>query len=298
MDAQVMTVTPKVAQKLLDLRWEKQRKIRPAHVAFLIKEMQRGRFDPATIQLLHIPSQDKKVMIDGQHALTAIVESGKSQQMVVMEDVIKSEDEIPFRFARIDVQRKRNLGDSIYAFDLPDMVPFSRSYIKKIASAIRFIETDFGLLKYEESAIEDSIKSIVDWTDYAACYFDIYESEYGVKGVKQRFLNRSVLAVGLVTFRYVDNQEKVKSFWNGFIHGTNLKTNDPRLIGRNKYLSVSTMGGSPHVGMETWSANLISRLVAWAWNTYYLGEKRSRITLRNKDKNVSIEIQGTKYFKG
>jgi len=259
--------------------------------------MRGGRFEPATLIFVNINGNGKKVLIDGQHALSAIVQSGRPQKMILIEDEVSSEDEIPYKFARYDVQKRRNLGDSIFAFDLPNTLPFNRSYIRKVSSAIRFIESGFGMRGYDESAIEDDIKAIKDWSDCANQFFEIYESEKGVKSIKQRFLNRSVLSVALVTLRYVDDRDRVPGFWNGFIHGSNLASDDPALVGRNKYLSISVRGGAPNVYKEKWAPNAISRLVAWAWNMHYLGEKRTIARIGNIDKRVPVEIKGTKYFK-
>jgi len=297
MDVSIITVAPGKAEQLLKLRWEKQRNIRKSHVDFLASEMVRGRYSPSTIELVDIVESSRTVLIDGQHALSAIIESGKAQQMILKKSVARSESEVPYLFSRIDVQRRRNLGDSITAFDMPDNVPFSRWYIKKVASAIKFINNEFGVKIIREVAIEDSIKDLIDWADDANEYIRIYETSTG-SHEKQRFVNRAVLSVGLATFRYVDDQEKVREFWRGFIHGTNLSQYDPRLIGRNKYFSITVQGGGMTLGRPMWSANLISRLVAWSWNMYYLGEERTKVNLRNRNKTLPIELSGTKYYTG
>jgi hypothetical protein len=299
MDVSVINVTPKRAAELLDLTWEKQRRVDRIHVNFLASEMKRGRFDPSTIELVSIAGNGKTVLIDGQHALHGIVEAGRNQQMILVERIVQNESDIAYHFSRIDVQRKRGLKDSLNAFDMNDKVPLARWQIVKLAAAIRFIDNRFGLSKNRiETAIEDNINSIIEWSPYMMECISIYESSPGQQLEKGRFLNQPVLSIGLVLFRYINNKERVRSFWNGFMHGTNLKNGDPRLISRNKYLSISTFGGLSGPTTSQWRPHQIARLVAWGWNTYYVNETRSRVTLRNLDTPMPIELKGTKYYTG
>ncbi len=297
MNVSIISITPERAKSLLALRWERQRKIRTDHVTFLASEMKKGRFDPATIELVKISGNGQTVMIDGQHALTAITVSGKSQKMILKESIVKQESEVPVIFSRIDVQRKRNLGDSLYAFDMKGKMSMTASYLQRLSSAIRFVEDDFGVLYKTRvgKAIEDKISDILYWEDQAYEFYKIYQSIPGDDREKAKFLNRTVFSVAIVLLRYVENKEKVRWFLTGLVHGNDLSVRDPRLIARKKLLSGI---GTSRFSYERWHPNALARIVAWAWNAYYLGETRNRITIRNKNLAKPIELKGTKYYTG
>lgn len=95
-------VTPEIAQQMLDKKPEHQRAISPALVEKYAADMKAGRWaeNAETIKL-----DVDGLLLDGQHRLSAIVASRKSQFLLIVSGVDASS------FSTIDVGRKRTPGD-------------------------------------------------------------------------------------------------------------------------------------------------------------------------------------------
>jgi len=120
--AGIEKITPEIATEWLQNVWEEQRVIRPGHVKRLVADMIAGRFHIAPDCILRV----KGSVMNGQHRLRAVVESGKAQQFVVME----SNDEELYKV--IDAGLKRTLADGLkghqYAGKIPSVARWVRAY--------------------------------------------------------------------------------------------------------------------------------------------------------------------------
>lgn len=96
-------ITPQQAEKWLKTN-EGNRKLSPSHVRFLTEQILSGQWKltPDTIKL----SRSGR-LLDGQHRLTAIVESGKAQQMYIARDC---EEDI---FSVLDTGKNRTAADVV-----------------------------------------------------------------------------------------------------------------------------------------------------------------------------------------
>lgn len=97
------TVTPSIAVEWLSNRWGEQRAVRESHVTRLVRDMESGRFRVGPDAIVRINGR----LANGQHRLSAIVESGIQQTMVVME----SSDESMYQV--IDCGLRRSARDSL-----------------------------------------------------------------------------------------------------------------------------------------------------------------------------------------
>ncbi len=96
-------INPALARQYLEQNTEGQRRLRPAHVDFLAREMreERWKYNGDSIRF---DENDK--LIDGQHRLSAVVLSGKSIRFLVARGID------PEAFTTIDTGRKiRNAAD-------------------------------------------------------------------------------------------------------------------------------------------------------------------------------------------
>ncbi len=294
-------VTLAMAAKFLEMRWENQRPIRNSHVSFLAEEMRRKRFDTSVVELAIVNSEDRTVLIDGQHTLKAIELSGLPQVLIIKTIMVEDSTELARKFGRIDVQRRRSLADSLRAFGIQDRTGFTSTEAHKIIASVYFIRSGFGLKNIKRKAHEDSVGMIENWQSEGDRFFDIYRSLEGTKLDKQRFLNRAFMSVSLALLRYTDPRysTKVNEFIRGFIHGVNLGKNNPILVGRNRYLSTETHAGAyGGRSRELWSVNGIARLVAWSWNCYAEGLSRSRVGIPKKNGTAPLKLTGCKYIAG
>lgn len=124
--AEVRKITPEIATEWLADRWGEQRTVRVAHVGRLAADMEAGRFKISPDAILRI----KGKLANGQHRLTAVVQSGKPQSFLVME----SNDEELYKV--IDAGLRRSVSDGLIG------VPFATA-IPSIARWVQAYEAKF-----------------------------------------------------------------------------------------------------------------------------------------------------------
>lgn len=101
----IVTLTPELAMAWLDSMPEYQRKPSDAVVAEYAKDMREGRWVEGTGDAFRFNKADQ--MIDGQHRCLAVVESGVTIKVIVIEGL---DDEV---YLVLDKGRKRTAGDAI-----------------------------------------------------------------------------------------------------------------------------------------------------------------------------------------
>jgi len=120
--AEVRKITPEIANEWLADRWGEQRTIRAGHVNRLAADMEAGRFKISPDAILRI----KGKLANGQHRLTAVLQSGKGQSFLVME----SNDEELYKV--IDAGLRRTVADGIigiqFAKSMPSIARWVQAY--------------------------------------------------------------------------------------------------------------------------------------------------------------------------
>jgi len=111
--AEVKKVTPEIASDWLTDRWGEQRSVRVGHVDRLVADMEAGRFKTGPDAILRI----KGKLANGQHRLTAIVRSGITQSLLVMES---DDDEL---YKVIDAGLRRTVADGLIGIHFARAIP-------------------------------------------------------------------------------------------------------------------------------------------------------------------------------
>lgn len=143
MNAQVTveTINPKTASEWLENKWEEQRPIRANHVTRLAAEIKNSNFRLTSDAIVLVKGR----LANGQHRLSAVVESGKNAPFIVM----RSNDEELYKI--IDCGIGRSLADAIYG----------SQYAKCIAAATRLVLVyDSGLITSTSSNAVGSKKTL------------------------------------------------------------------------------------------------------------------------------------------
>lgn len=124
MKIEQIKVTPKQAAKWLESNMEQNRRLRPQHVATLARDMKAGNWKQTgeTVKF-----NTMRLLIDGQHRLSAIVESGCTVELSVAWDV--PSDSI----MAIDTGKSRNPADVLAIAGLT-------KYPKQVAALCMMIE--------------------------------------------------------------------------------------------------------------------------------------------------------------
>lgn len=141
--AHVETITPTLAAEILEtMTYDRQRPVRQNHIQYLLQEMQRGTFKPGAIEIRVVG--DRRYLIDGQHRLGAIVLSGQSFPMVLIEQRVNSLDEVAADYSRTDRGQGRSYDDTFRARDLTEIVGIAPSCLKYYSAAIGQILAGFS----------------------------------------------------------------------------------------------------------------------------------------------------------
>jgi hypothetical protein len=282
------TFTPELAtQYLNDYSWDRQRHLRKGHAEFLAEQMKKGRFRDNTIRLVY---WDKHwYIVNGQHTLLAIVESGCTQRLTLKKEWAVTEDELEDIYSTIDVGGRRTVADTMNAHNIRDEIGVKRLYmVNGYAAALRFINAGFFVPRdeYDQKDLMDQMKV---WAPALRLYVEAVENT----DISKRLMRRDVLSVGLATFHYIRNHGRVAEFWHLLATDNELRQHDPRKTLRH-WLAVSQgeRGGGKSGTMNEYGA----RMVANAWNKWWQGQPEVR-QLKVLDHRAPMVILGTPYSK-
>lgn len=245
----MVDVTPEMAKRWLEKHNHRNRPIRRWRVRILASEMERGRFvnngEPVRFDR-------NRELLDGQHRLAAIVESGitlKNQLVVYNLD--------PDVLATIDTGSKRTLCDNLKIEGVVNS--------GMVASAARvcvcYEHGDLGL-SYQ---LPDS-----EFNDYAHNHEQ--ELQAAVSGARR--INAAVggsLAVytAMLSYCLVYNKEKTEAFIESVASGEGLKKGDPALVFRNYALRNYAVGRKGYAPKNSYQM----QIVIGALNAHLLGKK-------------------------
>ena len=122
---EIIRITPEIAVEWLVEKWGEQRTLKNPHINRLAADMEAGRFRLTPDAILRI----KGKVANGQHRLSAVVQSGKAQWFLVME----SDDEDLYKV--IDAGLRRTVQDSLigmpYAKSIPSIARWVQAYENK-----------------------------------------------------------------------------------------------------------------------------------------------------------------------
>ena len=113
---ELKTIAPQEALFLLENLHDNQRSIRTKAVSILEKEMRQGTFKLSTDAILILRGK----LGNGQHRLTAVVQSGKPQQFLVL----KTNDESIYKV--LDCGMRRTIGDAMNLANQTNIVAAAR----------------------------------------------------------------------------------------------------------------------------------------------------------------------------
>lgn len=245
----IVDVTPETAKRWLEEHNHRNRKLRGKTVKLLAAEMQKGRFvtngDP-------IRFDTNRELLDGQHRLAAVVESGiplKNQLIVYNLD--------PEVMVTIDTGVKRKLSDQLKISGVTSNV--------NVAAAARICvcieHDDYGLsFNYPDSEFYDFARD-----HEAELQLAIQKATriYSVIGGSV-----AVYSVGLFYAAAYD-KEKTEAFVEGVVSGAGLKKGDPALTFRNYVIRNYTGGRRKSYAKAFYQLQIFIR----ALNAQLLGRK-------------------------
>lgn len=282
--ARVVRITPeRAATMLTTLSFERQRAISPKHVEYLLATMRTGELTDMVIQEAEFPN-GRKVLVDGYHRLTALVQYGRPLLAVIVTHSVNSEHELAERYAKIDRSFVRKPKDMLRAFGIEDRSEMSVKMLSTVSAGVAIVANDFPRHSGSIGArsLIQRTNNVDAWLPegrlYAACL-------NGATNEVSLLLSRApVTAVALATLRY--QPSLAEPFWSRIAADDGL------------------LKDSPEGRLLTWlRANRVTqhgqffycRHVAGAWNAYFEG--RTLKLLKIADPSAPVSIAGTPYGK-
>lgn len=194
---EVKLVNPSLAQAMLSYLHEDQRRIRIGHMSGLAAHMKAGRFEGIdTIKL----DEDGNV-IDGQHRLSAIVESGEPQYLIIVSSVPETIKQY------LDQGAKRSEGDRL-------KMQFGLNPSTGVKTALKLLRTDLCRTNYDLSVYKEDITLMhEDLMIHADCLKLLSQLD-GKKKRGVKWLNGPQLAAAMaVLYRYDLSVERAGNLW-------------------------------------------------------------------------------------
>ncbi|MEO5334306.1 MAG: hypothetical protein H7839_20010 [Magnetococcus sp. YQC-5] len=277
----VLDVTPEKAVELLKCNtFGRQRNINKRRLARYASEMRAGRFIAGTqIHIMQLGTE--QILVNGQHTLSAIVESGVSIMLTIAYSAADSMDDVARTYIHHDpTGGARGQDDMMKALDIPALMEMSSAQSSKMYSAVRFIKSGFSRRDVSDSK-EDVFSEVMEWMLEGTAFFD------ATKGGSATIYNAPIMAVALVTFRY---QEKLAhEFWKQVAQDDGLRKNDPR---KRLHELIEECKLRPNVFLKNERAitpAYLARAAATTWSAFFSGRTLSKILIYDVDREINIK---------
>lgn len=283
-------ITPELALEILSQSdHEYQRPLRKAWVEFYAKEMKAGNFLTNTIAIC-INGSEKKYLVNGQHTLNAIFETGISMTLPVQTFHVSSKEEVASVYARFDKQHKRTRADTFRAYNMEQKLDMTYTAVNRYGACAYFMLNNFKKTDEKNMISEFEVMDfMIEWKPYAKQFFASIEMSGALRIPLER---KEVFAVGLMTCRH---SKRADEFWHYVATDDGLRVGDPRKTLHN-WLEESGVGGG-NVGF-TRKKRIIRtsesiRCVVTAWNAFVEGRQLKILSIKNP--SLPFTIKDTPY---
>lgn len=291
---EIILTAPAYAQVLRKTaEYGRQRPIADSHVKRLSAEMTAGRFIKGT-QVHICVLGDTLAIVNGNHTLEAVIDSGVEIPLSYLYTQVKSEAEIAKIYANHDIGRARVWADAIRAAGLFTDMDASHQYITCFGSAMLPIMLEFKDVRARTTAVRGPTRVDIEAAsrERRIAMMRRYrgQAEFYYLCVKlarpriQLWMRRSaVMAIALETFKR--QPSLATEFWEGFARDDGLKNNDPRKL--------LLLWLQENTGQNRKISQL--RVVASAWNAFF---DRKPITFLRSGTEGPFVLRGTPWGSG
>lgn len=258
MKTEIKQITPEIAKTMLK-RNNGNRKINERHVRFLSNEMKKGNwlFDGQPIRLTAAGG-----LLDGQHRLSAIVESDTTQKILVISGI----DQAAFKV--MDTGKGRSAADVFGIYGIPNATD--------AAASCRLI-INIQKNKYGKSNSHDSPSN----SDVLAFYNQDSDKLKGfISNAKNLYngFNKVITCSHIAAFTYLMAERSVtdsEEFWSKVCYGLSLEKGSPMKVLRDKLIA-------DRLSKSKLPTSEIIALIFKAWNQFRIGNDNVRILRYNK----------------
>lgn len=261
-------VTPDEARRILDAytpEWQRLKK--PRALDKLVSDMRDGRWTSGSIIEFSDTPDKGRLLINGQHRLLAVVESGVSVEFAFTYHSDKSEQAAQDRYRDIDKHSPRTMADAIRAGGLRDVDGDLSDYDKKkLSEATRVIMC--GFFRRPDTMSREYIFEHV--AQYAPAYETMIESVFD-SDILQPIRHASVYIAGFVYTIYHQQEVAVnllKSVASGNVENPHAPARKLR-----EFILYDKMGHGSQGRLRR------ARYFSCCWNAEYRGTKLMRVSL-------------------
>jgi len=276
----LLKITPATAGRWVEqFRYPPQRALRSSQVRKLIRAIQLGEFESTTVMFARLG--DRLYLVDGQHRLHAIRDSGQTVVLNVLCKLVDSEEDLAHLYASLDCPVTRTFMDGYAAFGLQAELGFTqRAHVGMLSAAVVYIINGFRAGVGDDAGVRGvRLHLMREWAPEARDAFALLAGDPDAR----RNGSAGILSVMLVTLRY--QPDRATDFWRRVIHGVELTQSMPEFALR-RWLHDHPAGGPNR-------PPLYSRAVAAAWNAHYEGRMLTKVY--PGDTSGPIVIKGTPY---
>lgn len=283
--SEMTMVTAETARLLRDTcHFSRQRQLSESHIERLADEMDRGSFIPGTQIAFGVFPDKRMVILNGNHTLEAVAQSGVPIALTFTYIPVKDEDDVGRIYAQYDIHRVRSWGDAYKAYGFTENMP--TYWASPIGTALGVIMARFDSAIAKDPVLKSREVRALVMRRYAKQSAQLMELVEGVATQNLKLFRRGgVLSVALETLRYQPSM--ASEFWRGFLLDDGLKTGDPRKTLLN-YLRART--GATNRG----DRDQQSRACALAWNASFKGRK---LEILRPAYMIDIRIEGTPWVR-
>jgi hypothetical protein len=217
---------------LLFNTYESQRKIKPKHLKLLMEEIKTGNFLTGDIAIAYLKYEDnRKIVVNGQHQLTAVMETSCEIDVVYQEYDCLSPEDVSELFRRFDNHQARTLSDCLNPEAVALGIDWKRAIIRLVVTGAYLKENLQGISKVKKVEL---LKKYVRPGNFM--------NHLLKDGVSCRHLLRGPVARAIIE-TYEKDKDYAEIFWENIRDGVNLKKDCPELKLRD-YLKGVVVGGS------------------------------------------------------
>lgn len=243
MKSEIRKITPQIAAEMLK-RNSGNRPITDRHVRFLVNEMKNGNwmFDGQPIRF-----SEGGTLLDGQHRLTAIIESDTTHEFLVVTGIAKE------AFKVMDTGKNRTAGE---VFTLDGVANGN-----DLAAATRIIINIKSDIYGRNSAHDRPSNS--DILNFFHEHPSIKDNFNGVRVLYEGF-NKVLTMSQIIAYRYLMAERHAlqsETFWSKLCHGLGLEEGSPIKVLRHKLISDKLSKASLPTSEKV-------ALIFKAWNFY------------------------------
>lgn len=286
------TITPQLAAKWLESKvYQYQRPLREGTVHLFVEYIKNGEFRENSVITLAGPNGDDFI-VDGQHRLWAIFESGTDVTLLVSR-IECSEKDLGKLYSEFDVAgNKRTTMDIVIARHDPrakDLFPQDQNYLESATRIIRagFISPNNKRSGTKQETMNERFDMAIGWVKE----MQLLKSDLNgcPEVMRSKFRRKNVMALALYTYRHCS--DKAREFWPLVATADGLPKNDPRRALYDFMIQTSMKQYQPNKNKISLEVSL--RIVAKAWNYFYQGKFIDRLYLKKSEIYEPVYLLGT-----